>query len=276
MIKKRVNRKKRVGKNKLKMKNQLERIVNKEVETTIILADIHYPLHNKKALNCAEQILKYIKPDRIVYLGDAMDMTPVSHWLQDKRKSMENKRLLKDYEGFNEILDRHKQIAGSNLKEVVYLEGNHENWITQYIDTHPETEGLLEVEKNLKLKERGIKFLEMNKFYKLGSLFLTHGLYTNLYHSKKTVETVGRSIMYGHTHDCQIYTKIGLLNNQDKHQGISVPCLCDLSPEYMKGKPNKWLHGLSVIYTQRDGNFNAYIINIIDGRAVFNGKVFKG
>ena len=259
------------------VEGELEKMVKKEmIEKTFVFADIHYPEHNQKALDCAEKMMAYIKPDRIVYLGDAMNMTSVSHWLENKRKSLENKRLLKDYEGFKQVKDRHRKLAGKQLKETVFIEGNHENWIKQYIDTHPEVEGLLEVGKNLEFDKYKVKFIPMNEFYKVGKLLMTHGLYTTKYHANKTLDVVGSSVLYGHTHDVQSYTKIGMVDSHAKHQATSVPCLCDMSPDYMKNRPHNWMHGCSIVYTRPNGNFNTYIVNIIDGKAILDGKLFEG
>ena len=45
-------------------------------------------------------------------------------------------------------------------KNVVWIEGNHENWVEQYLDKNPELEGLVEYTELLDLK-RGEKVLEI-------------------------------------------------------------------------------------------------------------------
>ena len=134
-------------------------------------------------------------------------------------------------------------------------------------------EGFAEIELNLKLKERGWKEIPLNGVYKIGKLSLCHGLYTNQYHARKHVDIFGTSVIYGHNHDVQEHTRI-TYGNTEVHKGKSIGCLCDVSPSYLKNKPNKWVHAFSVVYTYDDGNFNEYTINIINGQFVWNGKPY--
>ena len=101
---------------------KLEKMVNKEmVERNFVYSDVHYPEHDKYALNCANKIMSDYKPHRIILIGDFMDMTPVSHWMKDKKRPMEGKRLQNDYIGARDLLDTITKKAGKQLKEVVYI-----------------------------------------------------------------------------------------------------------------------------------------------------------
>lgn len=249
------------------------------VEKIFIYSDIHYPEHNVRALSCANKMIKDYKPSKIVLIGDALNMTPVSHWLLDKKRPMEGQRLVRDYEGFNKELATMLKQGGAQVKEVVYILGNHEEWINLYLDKHPEMEGLLEVEKNIKLPTKSkakLKFVPYNEFYKAGKLLLTHGLYTNKYHAAKTVDSVNASVLYGHCHNFQTYTKVGLAKSTDKHMAMSIGCLSSMSPSYMKKRPNNWVHGVATVEVLGGGNFNARFIPIINGLAVMDKKVYKG
>lgn len=245
-----------------------------QIERTVVMSDIHYPKHDPKALAVAEQIIKDVKPHRIVYLGDAMDMTSISHWLKGKIKTLEGLRLKKDYDGFNGVLDRHTKLAGSQLKEIVYVEGNHEDWVNDAIIEDPSKEGFFDLAINLKFDERGIKFVRLNDTFKLGKLYLTHGYYTNQHHAFKTVTDTEHSVMYGHIHTNQQYTKVNMIK-ADAHMGISIPCLCRMNPDYAMNRPNNWMQGIGIVYTLPNGNFNHYVVNIIDGKAIWNGKIYK-
>ena len=52
----------------------------------IVTPDKHFPLHDKKAINCLVKIIKAVKPDGYIDLGDTGDWNSVSHW-QWKRKT---------------------------------------------------------------------------------------------------------------------------------------------------------------------------------------------
>ena len=246
------------------------------IERNFLFSDVHFPEHDEKAVDCAIKIMSDYKPHRIILMGDFLDMTPVSHWLKDKQRVLENKRLLKDYEGANKLLDHIVSKAGKQLKEVIYIRGNHEEWLEMYIDKHPEIEGLLELEENIKLsnKKISLQFVEMNKFYKIGKLYVTHGLYTNKYHAAKTLENVGKSVIYGHTHSIQMMSKAGMIDD-DKHISMSIGCLCNKSPSYMKNRPHSWIHAIATVDVLTNGNFTPHVIPIYDGAATYNGKIYK-
>jgi predicted phosphodiesterase len=260
----------------------LENKVNELIEKTFVFSDIHYPDHDIKALDVAEQVLKDWKPNRIVYIGDAYDATPVSHWLKDKKRKLENKRLLKDYEGVQKMLNRHAQLAGKQLKEVVYMLGNHEDWIREYIDCNPEVEGLIEIENHLKSPGKGIKFkmipyIGRDRIFKVGKLYLIHGEYTNQYHASKTVNVYDRNIMYGHVHSVQEAGKVSPVDVEDRHMAVSIGSLCNKNPDYGEGKPNAWVHAFALVLTKDDKLFNHYVIRINDGVSIAPwGKVYRG
>ncbi|HEY9705830.1 MAG TPA: metallophosphoesterase [Allocoleopsis sp.] len=252
-----------------------------KIEKTFVFSDIHYPEYDTKAISVAEQVLQDFKPDRIIYIGDFLDCTPVSHWLENKKQTMENKRLLKDYEGFKNMARRHIKL-GKNVKEIVFMEGNHEDWVNQYIDKHPEMQGLIEVKekvvKELSKEYPKIKmpWVEYNKFYNVGKLFFTHGIYTNKYHAEKHLNVIKKNIMYGHTHTVQETTDSGIVDG-DKHSSKSIGCLCSMSPSYMRNKPNQWVHAFALVYTDiHSGNFTDYVVKVINGKAVWNNKVYNG
>ena len=240
----------------------------------LTLPDIHYPLHNERALSCAERFMVDFQPTHIIYLGDALQMDCVSHWMADKRRSLEGQRLIADYNGFNTILDRHTRLVPDAKR--VYILGNHEDWVRQYLDLHPQMEGLLEVERGLRLSERGFTVVPFGQIYRIGKLHYMHGVYTNEHHAKSTVLNFQRSVRYGHTHDIQHHTWVSPVDILDRHTASSVGCLCDINPHYMKLKPNRWMHAINVAYIRRDGNFSDYTIPIIQGRFTFEGKDYIG
>lgn len=264
----------------------LEDKVRKEmIERNFVFSDIHYPEHDEKALNVAEQVLADFKPDRIIYLGDTYDATPVSHWLKDKKQALENKRLLKDYQAIQSMIDRHAKLAGNSLKEIVYMQGNHCDWIREYIERNPEVDGLINIENHLKSPSKNVKFTMLpfinskgknDRVYQIGKLYLIHGDYTNKYHSSKTVDTFGRNVMYAHTHSVQETTKVNPIDVEDRHMAVSIGCLADRNPKYMEGRPNAWVHAFALVYVQKNGDFNHYVVRISNGKTVAPwGKLYE-
>jgi predicted phosphodiesterase len=242
----------------------------------MVIPDCHIPYHDVKAVATAVKLLNWYKPDTVVILGDFMDCAPVSHWLKNRNKTKEGLRLKKDYDVSNRILDQ----LTSGVKHLIYMEGNHEDWINDAIERSPELEGFIELEHGLKFAQRraaGLKisFFPYGKCTNLGKLWFTHGIYTCMNHAKKHVEAFGRSICYGHLHDVQMYMKVSPIDVNDKHMGLSLGCLADKNPLFMENRPNNWVHAVGVGLVRPDDTFNIDPIIISNGTASYAGKTFK-
>jgi len=245
----------------------------------VILPDIHHPYHDKACMNAVFSFLKDYgkKLSWLILNGDAMDCETVSHWMKDKARELEGKRVKKDYKSFDEEILTPLENSVSPSCKKVYMIGNHEDWIDQAISKTPALEGYYEVGTNLNFKERGWIEVPLNGSYNLGHLTVLHGLYTNKYHAAKTLDIFGgKSIVYAHTHDKQSHTKVTPLEIKDVHEAVSIGCLCNRNPTYGKNKPNKWVHAFGIVYIMPDGQFNLYVPNIINGKFIWNGKIYGG
>lgn len=250
----------------------------------VVLPDIHYPYHNKKAWFAILKFIKWFKPQILVLLGDAIEMRAIDHWKREKGnlKAFEGKRLVHDYKNFQEdILSPLEKLCPR--AELYYLFGNHEDWQYQLVEANPQLEGLVEIENVLNLKKwKVIPYLIRTKRgaalrgrLKLGKLTLIHGEYTNKYHAAKTSDSYLKSVMYAHTHDRQLYTKVHTEDPSDYHTAQSIGCICDRSPQYLWGRPNRWVHAFAVIYFQKSGLFTEYVPIIINGQFTYAGKLFS-
>lgn len=255
---------------------------------SILYPDFHHPFHDKKALNSVIKFTKSFNPDEIVIMGDAIDMACVNRWESAKEnlRHFEGRRIKQEYEKFDEDILTPLEDSVSDKCKKVYLQGNHEMWIDVVIDKNPFLEGLLELEKVLELKERGWDWIpyitkknngeNLRGEYKMGKLTCIHGEYTTQFHTAKTVNSYDGSIVTGHLHDIQSYTKVTQNKNKSDSIGMSIGCLCNKSPLYMKGKPNKWVTAFAVVYRDSvTGDFNIYPIIIKNGKFFFEGKLYQ-
>jgi len=257
------------------------------IKRIILLPDFHHPHHNKTAVEAVFQFIKYFKPHAANILGDAMNMDAVNHWKMARgdKKYFEGKRIQKEYNEFDrDILTPLEKILPKDC-EKVFMGGNHEDWINGLTDRIPALEGLVEVETSLRLKERDwewipwITYDKESDSYKrgikqYGKLLAFHGQYWNKYHAAKTADSYSRSCAYAHTHDLQSYTKISIDDCKDYHTAQSIGCLCNTSPEFLKGIINRWVNAFGVLYVREDNLYNLYVPVIINGKFVFEGKVF--
>ena len=240
------------------------------IKRVIILPDIHIDEKTPKPYLAVKKFIKEYKADQIILLGDFADINSLSGWDYDKKRPMEGRRFKNEMNNLNKELD----FLQKHTKKITYLEGNHEDRIERYLDKNPEMEGLIEIKEQLNLKGRGIEFKEMNKLYKLGSCYFTHGLYTSKYHANKHLHSLGCNIVYGHAHRAQ--TDMMTMKMQDSIMAYGLGCLCDKAPAYMKGRPANWINQFTVFeYDDKTGDFNIFPINIMKNRFRFNGKQYQ-
>lgn len=244
----------------------------------LVLPDIHHPFHNRDCINAIFEWLREYgkKIDYLVLLGDQMDFQPVSHWLADKKKTLEGQRMKEDYENFDKEILTPLEKAVSRGCVKVFFTGNHEDWVNYVEEKFPQLSGYVGVDENLRLRKRGWKIIPLNEVYQLGKLNLIHGYYTNEFHAKKTVLAFCSSVAYAHTHDVQEYTQIIARNVKDVHKAHSIGCLCDKSPDYMKKRPNKWVHAFMIVDVSQNGDFTEHTINIVNGQFRWHGKLYGG
>jgi hypothetical protein len=244
-----------------------------KVRKGIAVFDLHHPKHDKKLWRNILKFTEDLDPDIFVFGGDNQDLEVVSHWVGNKRQVVEGKRLKKDYAEFNrDVLDPLEAILRDDVERVFHL-GNHEDWIRQYIQEHPEMEGLIELEEHLHLD--GWRVLDYGKTAKYGHLHSMHGTYTNIHNAMKTAQVYGRSIMYGHGHTLQTHTLVTPMDSLP-YAATQIPCACHMNPSYALNRPNAWTNGFAVMYIQPNGCYNLFPVVAIDGVfAAPNGIVYE-
>ena len=253
-----------------------------KTEKWVVLPDTQWPYHDERTVNA---VLRYVAEntfDGLLQLGDFMDWGFISRWTKDNARAIEGNRFLKEYEGANKFLDQIVDSVRANNKkaQIVILEGNHDWRVENVIDKDPKLEGLIEMEKNLRFKERGVYFHRYwthRKPYQIGKALFIHGEYTNDHHAKKTALAFGQPVYYGHTHDHQLYSRV--MRGDDKTvTAESLGCLCRYDmPDYMEHRPNNWQQGFAVFYFRPNGYFNHFFIDIFNHSFTSpEGKEYKG
>jgi len=242
------------------------------IEKILILADVHLTEKLPKPYKLVQKFLHESgqRFDEIILLGDFMDVASLSHWDKDKKRLLEGKRFEKECEVANEELD----YLTCFTKKITYIEGNHENWVEQYLDRNPELEGVIELPKKLMFDDRDIQWIPMNKLYKKGKCYFTHGMFANKYHASKHLHTLGCNIVYGHVH--RIQQDMINMKMQDPCMSTALGCLCGHEPHFMRGKPANWINGFGIMYLDtKTGNFNLYPVNIIDNKFIWEGVKYQ-
>jgi len=255
-------------------KTKIKTSKNNKFEIALFFPDSHIPHHNESVCKSILKLMSDVKFDKFIIMGDYMDLNCISHWTKNKHKTLELKRLKSDYIIGNSLLDEFDKRLPKNCDKH-FLKGNHEEWADQLIEEIPALEGLVEPKTMLFLKERNYKVLEYNQLLKLGRLYVTHGIYAGTNPIKKHLDELKVNILHAHVHTLGMR----LSSSQARSiafAGYSVGCACDLSPDYMRNRPNGWTHGFAIGYFYPNGFFDVQLIRIVEGKFVFANKVYDG
>jgi DNA-binding CsgD family transcriptional regulator/predicted phosphodiesterase len=246
-----------------------------QIQKTVLMPDIHHPYIDQRVLNALNEFIFDYDPDELVYMGDQISLECISGWNKFKPLLKEGKRLMKDFNDFNrEILLVHENITRPDIRRT-FLIGNHEYRINRYVEKNPELEDLIDIVRFLNLRERGYKVIPFNGTHRVGKLYVIHGRYWNMYHAKRHAEEFQGNVAYGHVHNPQMYTKISPVDAKGYHMATSLPCLCNIQPDYKENAPTHWVNGFGIVeHLPATGFFNLYTIIIIEGSFMWNGKYY--
>lgn len=203
------------------------------------------------------------------------DWTSASQWIADQSRALDGGTILQNYEALKNTVINPIYRATPKDSTKIYLTGNHEDWLTRAAILNPNGRGFWELEKNLDYLNMTILPINI-PFEASSNLLYIHGIYTNEYHSRKTVAAYHNSVLYGHTHDRQEHTEVSPIDSQKLYKAASCGCLCHMNPHYLHNKPNKWVNGFSFAYLdKKTGSFNDYFAYIIKGKFWANGRRYK-
>lgn len=247
----------------------------------IVTPDAQLPYEDEAAMRAVEKYVAAGRWDEWVDLGDYLDFDFISSHNVGLLKTNEGKRFDEHFAYGREVLDRRLAALRRRNKaaRMTMLEGNHDWRPEAYIDKRPEMEGLIDVARNLDLKDRGVEWVRCwndGTIYRVGEAHFAHGLYTTQAHAKKMVESFCVNIFYGHVHDVQCYSKV--MHGRGKViVGQSLGCLCREDQSYIGNNPKNWQQAFGEFWFWPNGMFNYFVPRIFGGRFVApDGKVYDG
>lgn len=137
----------------------------------VLWPDTHLPFEDQAAFALMLKIIKHMKLDYLVILGDFLDCYSIS----DHDKSPARKWLFaEELEYANDFgLDEIDRALKPKCRKI-FIEGNHEDRLCRKIQKDPSLYGLITIPDKLHLKKRGWEFVNYRDFIKIGKLCLTH------------------------------------------------------------------------------------------------------
>lgn len=249
-------------------------------DCVVVFPDLHFPLHDEKALKCALKVLKAVKPSAFLCLGDVAEGEFVSHWRWKKKKRPPLEYQLpdidKEIKEVNGLFDRiDEECDKLNIKKKMFTQGNHEKWYDYFVEENPYLESYTS-RKAFRIDERGYDWYDYGVEFKVlkSKLYAYHGgHWGGINHTRSHVQNLGANIIYGHTHDA-IKSVVSHLDGPK--MAHSMGCLCDMNKEFLKNRSTNWTHNVGIVDIFSDGSFNLNLLTILDGITSINGKLIKG
>lgn len=182
-------------------------------------------------------------PDKVLIIGDFLSMNCLSEWDKNKRRKLENLRYKKEITAGNRALDLIGRVDD-------YIEGNHEERLSRYLDYDPTMEGMAHVPTDLNLSARSVVWHPYKTVHKIDGVGFTHipinamgKTIGNPNVAKKALDLFACSIVFGHTHTLD---HAGSHRHGSPHynQALGVGCFFEHIEEYAKGSKTDYWRGV--------------------------------
>lgn len=270
----------------------------------IILSDLQVPYHDEKAVDVALQIAQDVKPDKIILVGDLLDLAAWGKYAQRPEFAQQTQGAVVYA---HQLLVKLRKIAPT--AEIAVLAGNHENRLENHILANTaEAYGLRRADDLTGYPVMSVPYLcafdqldveyvggyPANRYWVNDNLQVRHG--QRVKSSGSTAKLVSDdervSTIFGHVHRVETHMKtVNVRHGGKTSAAYSIGCLCRIDGAVpstkngydISGKPvenyEDWQQAIAVVnYEDGDGSFNVntvYINTFMNYKATYNGKTYE-
>ncbi len=226
-----------------------------------LASDIHFPYHERRYVDLWFQVMKYIKPDVIDYLGDISDQDCYSrfadgttaefirqHPTPDVDIIVSQEKWAKDF--YTETRQKRKNA------EIFAALGNHDIRVFGYVDKKlPEHLAAITPEALWDFNNLGIEYIYYGDApkHRYGDIYVHHGLKISKYAGESVrndISDLGVSLVRGHSHSMGSYYKTYELRNETL-RGWEIGHMTDIkSPGMAYAQFHNWQPGFAVGYIE--------------------------
>lgn len=169
---------------------------------TIIIPDVHLPYEDKYAVNHLFDMIEQVRPERVIQVGDLLDMKAPARWSKGTAAEYCNSVRAEADAGvafWHEL----RQAAGD--AELVWITGNHEDRLRAYVNAYAPALGDIvpDVADLMQLSKFNVKHPKRQPYALAPGVSAIHGklLATKAAQSaRKEMLRHNKSIVQGHTH----------------------------------------------------------------------------
>lgn len=237
-----------------------------------IIPDIHAPLHNKKSLGACLNALSDLRIDRLIQLGDLLDLETMS---SHEKTAPSPSTLAQEVKLGKRVIKELESICAD--RDITL--GNHEFRFNRFMMKHaPALFDLVKMEDLFDLG--GWNVTPYLSHLEIGKIAFTHTFnprWVGPSAIDKSAQVAGKSCVIGHVHAART-TYFGKLNNKRYVAHCPGWLGSDAAAPYMAVAQVRaqWQQGFTVGYLEENGNMHLQPIPIVDGRCIVNGKIYKG
>jgi len=252
------------------------------VRGVVQLSDLHCPHVDKPALQAVTKFIAQWKPERVVLIGDALNLSGISRHVQNDLIEQVEDRVDTGLSSLTSVLDDVVRAAPGVHFDWIW--GNHDERLRAFVQKNPSWRGIIDEPLRL-LKEFGgcrhtrridiHQFVDYDEDFSIGRMAFVHGHYLGKHPAAAHVEAYGQSVTFGHTHTMQMFTTV--------RKGLPVAgytighLMSKEGKRYMKGRPDRWVTGFAYMeYDDKTGIYTQHLIPIVEGQFCFAGKLYSG
>ena len=245
------------------------------------------PLHDLKAFDIVTEVIKDLKPNRVILLGDMLDLPDWStHFMHSPEFSFTTQASL-------DWLASWLAEVRPYCKEMVYIEGNHEKRMTDYIIKNtmhaygirpankPDVPPVVSIPYLLGLADMDIQYVgnyPSGEFYINNNLVCIHGHKVGAKSGQsvtKALDDARISTIFGHIHRLEMAHKtIWTQGNPKIYQAVSLGTIARIDGIVPSGSArHNWQQGFGVVEYDEE-NFQVDTVGIYEGRSIYRGKVY--
>lgn len=280
-----------------------ERQPKSDARKAVVLSDLQIPYHDEKAVETALQIVRDVKPDKVILVGDLLDLESFSKF--------DN---LPTYAATTQeaIIRAHLLLAQirklAPYADIVVLEGNHDLRMSTHVNTNakaafglkradePEGWPVLSVPYLCAFDQLDVEYVSgypANRYWINERLQVRHGnkVRSNGSTAKVVADNEKVSTIFGHVHRLETQYKTHQTFDGGKtNAAFAIGCLCKIDGSVpstnrgvdLFGKPvenhENWQQAIAVVdYMEGDNAFHVspiYINTFNNYRAIYEGRVY--
>lgn len=240
----------------------------------LVIGDAHVnpeQMHNGELDRFAALGKKIVadQPDYVIIIGDFLSMDCLSAWDKNKRAKMEGMRYHLEVEAGNKALDllmapiqEWAKRTKKKMPVFIYVEGNHEDRLTRYLETDPTFLGTVSIPKDLHLDKRKVQWVPYKDVFYVNGVGFTHipiggagRAIGNPAVCQKALKLFAHSVVFGHTHtlDHCAEHRHGAAH---LNQSLSVGCFFYHVDDYAKGSKTDYWRGVVSLNIYSENRFD--------------------